>query len=88
MIVIKYPSGRMRIDPDILIQRMTLADYRIWVRHFARYGEDEDIAFFQGRLDQAIKDTAFLNVPRLVKRFGTMRYELDKALEKERRAWR
>lgn len=85
MIVIKYPSGRMRIDPDILIQRMTLADYRIWVRHFARYGEDGDIAFFKGRLDQAIKDTAFLNVPRLVKRFGTMRYELDKALEKEGR---
>lgn len=85
MIVIKYPSGRMRIDPDILIQRMTLADYRIWVRHFARYGEDEDIAFFKGRLDQAIKDTAFLNVQRLVKRFETMRYELDKALKKERR---
>jgi hypothetical protein len=77
----------MRIDPDILIQRITLADYRIWVRHFARYGEDEDIAFFKGRLEQAKKDTAFLGSGvRLVRRLDTMSNELEKALAKERRS--
>lgn len=85
MIIIKHPHGQMRINPDVLIQKMTLADFRKWSRFFVKYGNDDDIAEFKGRLDQAIKDTAFLNVPRLVKRFGTMRYELDKALEKEGR---
>ncbi len=85
MIVIKHPHGQMRVNPDVLISKMTLGDFRKWSRFFAKYGNDDDIAEFKGRLDQAIDDTAFLNVPRLVKRFGTMRYELDKALEKERR---
>lgn len=85
MIVIEYPSGRMRINPDVLIAKMTLKDYRKWVKLFARYGKDGDIALFKERLKQAETDLFFLEDTRTWKRVITMWDELDKALEKERR---
>lgn len=86
MIIIKHPHGRMRINPDVMIQKMTLEDFRKWARFFARYGEDEDIALFKERLKQAKMDLDFLGTStRAWKRVVTMWAELDKALEKEGR---
>ena len=76
----------MRVNPDVLISKITLEHFRKWVKFFAQYGEDGDIALFKSRLEQAKKDTEFLGTSsRLVRRFDTMWDELDKALKKEGR---
>ena len=85
-ITIKHPTGRMKVYPDVLISKMTLEHFRKWVKFFAQYAEDEDIALFKERLEQARRDTAFLSpAVRLVRRLDTMQDELEKALKKERR---
>lgn len=84
-IVIKHPHGRMRVYPDVLIQKMTLAGYRKWVKFFAKYGNDDDIAEFKGRLEQAKDDLFSRPRTRAWKRVVTMQEELDEALKKEER---